>query len=206
MLWRIGWNARPNDLSLIMYLSRNGLRGKAKSQRFPAVIGSAGTMGKGRRPMDDASQGRYSVVDDEPGVRDIIKTYLEYGKMSVTTAGDGDEALHLAENKEFDVVLSDIMMPRMNGLTLASEIHRIQPDTMIILMTGYASVNTAVEAIKRDVFDYILKPFQNMQIVLQTVRRGVERKRLLTERKTLVEDLRRRTRNSRIIASCSWRR
>ncbi len=141
--------------------------------------------------MDDASQGKVLVVDDEPGVRDIIKTYLEYGKMSVTTAGDGDEALHLAENKEFDVVLSDIMMPRMNGLTLASEIHRIQPDTMIILMTGYASVNTAVEAIKRDVFDYILKPFQNMQIVLQTVRRGVERKRLLTERKTLVEDLRR---------------
>ncbi len=141
--------------------------------------------------MNDASQGNVLVVDDEPGVRDIVKTYLEYGKMNVTAAADGDEALRLAEKKEFDVVLSDIMMPRMNGLTLASEIHRIQPDTMIILMTGYASVNTAVEAIKRDVFDYILKPFQNMQLVLQAVRRGVERKRLLTERKTLVEDLRR---------------
>jgi putative nucleotidyltransferase with HDIG domain len=133
--------------------------------------------------------GKILVVDDEPGVRDILKTYIEYEGFSVTTAPDGIEALHLAESETFDVVLSDILMPRMDGLTLAAEIRRVQPDTVVVLMTGYASVNTAVEAIKRNVFDYILKPFQNMQIVLQAVRRAIERKQLIQERKTLIEDL-----------------
>jgi putative nucleotidyltransferase with HDIG domain len=134
---------------------------------------------------------RILVVDDEPGVREIVKTYIEYEGFSVVTATDGMEALHLVETEAFDVVLSDILMPRMDGLTLAAEIHRVQPDTVVVLMTGYASVNTAVEAIKRDVFDYILKPFQNMQIVLQAVRRAVERKQLIQDRKNLVEDLKR---------------
>lgn len=133
--------------------------------------------------------GRILVVDDEPGVRDILKTYIEYEGFSVKVAPDGVEALRLAESEVFDVVLSDILMPRMDGLTLAGEIHRMHPDTVVVLMTGYASVNTAVEAIKRNVFDYILKPFQNMQIVLQAVRRALERKQLIQEKKKLVEDL-----------------
>ena len=60
--------------------------------------------------------------------------------------------------ENFDVILSDIRMPGMDGLTLAGEVRKVKPNAMVILMTGYASVNTAVEAIKRDVFDYILKP------------------------------------------------
>lgn len=131
------------------------------------------------------------VVDDEPGVREIVKTYIEYEGIRVFTASDGIEALRLAETESFDVVLSDILMPRMDGLTLAGEMQKLQPDTVVILMTGYASVNTAVEAIKRGVFDYIMKPFQNMQIIVQAIRRAIERKQLIQDRKTLVEDLKR---------------
>ena len=129
------------------------------------------------------------IVDDEANIRNIVRLFLEYHVLTVKTASDGDEALRIVEEENFDVILSDIMMPGMDGLTLAVEIRKVQPNAMVILMTGYASVNTAVEAIKRDVFDYILKPFQNMQIVLQSIKRAIERKRLLMERNALIDDL-----------------
>lgn len=135
--------------------------------------------------------GKVLVVDDEQSLRELIKTYLEYSKLTVDTASDGVEALEMLENENYDVVLSDIQMPRMNGLALAEEVRRIQPDTSMILMTGYASVNSAVEAIKISVFDYILKPFQNMQILFQTVNRGIERKHLIQEHRILTENLKR---------------
>ena len=135
--------------------------------------------------------GKILVVDDEPGIRDVVKTYIEYSGYSVHTAADGVDALQLVENENYDVVLSDIQMPRMDGLTLAEKIHKIQPDTIVILMTGYASVNTAVEAIKKDIFDYIMKPFQNMQAILQTIERGIEQRRFVQERRALIDDLKR---------------
>ncbi|MCE5249099.1 response regulator [bacterium] len=135
--------------------------------------------------------GKILVVDDEPGIRDIIKTYVEHFGYIVHTAADGVDALKQVESENYDVVLTDIQMPRMDGLTLTEEIRKIQPDTIIIMMTGYASVNTAVEAIKRNIFDYIMKPFQNMHTILQTIEQGIERKRLVLERNALVDDLRR---------------
>ncbi len=139
----------------------------------------------------DKIAGKILVVDDEPNIREILKTFIEHEGYTVHTAVDGVEALELAEFENFDVVLSDILMPRMDGLALADKIREIQPDTIVILMTGYASVNTAVEAIKKGVFDYIQKPFQNLQIVLQTIERGIEKKRLVQERKALIDNLRR---------------
>jgi len=118
--------------------------------------------GKGRRPMNDASQGNVLVVDDEPGVRDIVKTYLEYGKMNVTVASDGEEALKLAEKKEFDVVLSDIMMPRMNGFklvnTLAMDRHDI-PMPKVIMLTSLADKENVQRGLSVGADVYIPKPF-----------------------------------------------
>lgn len=131
------------------------------------------------------------VVDDEAGIRDVLKTYIEYEGYNVSTAADGVEAFDKASHETYDVILSDIQMPQMDGLTLVEKVHSVQPDTVIILMTGYASVNTAVEAIQKDVFDYIMKPFQNMYSVVQTIERGIEHKRLFQERRTLIDDLRR---------------
>jgi len=133
--------------------------------------------------------GRVLVVDDEASIRNVVKMFLEYHGLTVVTASDGEAAIKLINEEPFDVVLTDIMMPKIDGLTLAGEVEKIQPETLIILMTGFASVNTAVEAIKRDVFDYILKPFQNMQIVFQSIKRAIERKQLLNERTLLVDDL-----------------
>ena len=133
--------------------------------------------------------GKVLIVDDEPGVRDIVKSFVEHDGHTVLTAVDGVEALEFIKAENFDIVISDIQMPRMDGLTLTEEIRKIQPDTIVILMTGYASVNTAVEAIKKGVFDYILKPFQNLHIILHAIQLGLERKHLLHERKALVENL-----------------
>ena len=135
--------------------------------------------------------GSVLVVDDEAGIRNVVSTFLSHNGLTVETASNGNQALELIESMAFDVVISDIMMPGIDGLALAERLRDEHPDVMVILMTGYASMNTAVEAIKRGVFDYILKPFQNMQILLQAVSRGLERKRLLVERNQLVDDLRR---------------
>jgi putative nucleotidyltransferase with HDIG domain len=135
--------------------------------------------------------GKILVVDDDTNVREIVSTFLKYYDFTVDTAGDGVEALQMVKKDSYDLILSDIQMPRMDGLTLAGEVQKYLPDTIVILMTGYASINTAVEAIKRDVFDYVLKPFQNMQSIRQTIHRALERKRLIEENKTLIADLRR---------------
>ncbi len=138
----------------------------------------------------DLLSGKVLVVDDEASIRNVVQMYLEYYGLTVKTASDGMHALELVKGENFDVVLSDIMMPNMDGLELVVEVNAVQPNTLVILMTGYASVNSAVEAIKAGVFDYILKPFQNMQIVLQSVKRAIERRRLILERKELIDTLR----------------
>lgn len=135
------------------------------------------------------ANGKVLVVDDDDSVRSVVKTYLEYQKLTVKAASDGIEALERLKEESFDVVITDILMPKMDGLTLAGEIRHIQHDVEIIIMTGYASVNSAVESIKIDVFDYIIKPFQNMQSLYNTVQRAIEHKRLIHERKALVDNL-----------------
>ena len=135
--------------------------------------------------------GKILVVDDEEGVRSVVKTYLEYLDLTIKTASDGVEALKLVERESFDVILTDVLMPHMDGLTLIDEVRKVQPDIEIVIMTGYASVNTAVEAVKKNVFDYIIKPFKNMQAVYNTLYRAIERKRMIQERKTLIDDLKR---------------
>ncbi|MCD6308322.1 MAG: response regulator [Candidatus Latescibacteria bacterium] len=135
-------------------------------------------------------KGKVLVVDDEASIRNVVQVYLEYHGLTVKTAADGERALEVVREENFDVVLSDIMMPNMDGLALVREVQNVQPNTPVVLMTGYASVNTAVEAIKIGVFDYILKPFQNMQIVLQSVKWAIERRHLILERKELIDNLR----------------
>ncbi|MFC1509714.1 response regulator, partial [Candidatus Omnitrophota bacterium] len=135
--------------------------------------------------------GKVLIVDDEPGVRELVENFVKHAGHTVFSAADGIEALEFIKAENFDIVISDIQMPHMDGLTLTEAILNIQPDTIVILMTGYASVNSAVEAIKKGVFDYILKPFQNIHIILHAIQRGLDRKHLLHERNALFENLRR---------------
>jgi ATP-dependent Lon protease len=115
------------------------------------------------------------VVDDEEIVRRNLTHVLTSENYSVETARDGREAMAALEKKDFDVVLSDIKMEKMDGMALLRHVKARSPETQVILMTGYATINDAVEIMKKGAFSYIAKPF-NIDEVLETIRGAVERR------------------------------
>ena len=99
------------------------------------------------------------VVDDEVSIREMIKKGLsQMGEFNVETAQNGVEAIEKIEKEIFDLVLTDLKMPEMDGLELLRNIKGTRPEVMVILMTAYGSIETAVEAMKMGANDYITKP------------------------------------------------
>lgn len=99
------------------------------------------------------------VVDDEPDILDYMKTMLETLGYDVTTLSDPTRAVDLIRQREFHVLIIDLMMPKMDGITLIQNIRKVDSDIAIVVFTGYPSVETAVDALKLGVSDYIKKPF-----------------------------------------------
>src|SRR5210317_2130635 len=100
------------------------------------------------------------VVDDELSMREFLKILLEKEGHRVTTASDASSVLDLMQNEDFDLVLSDIRMPGMGGLSLLEKIKEINNSIPVIMITAYASPENAVVAMKSGAFDYITKPFK----------------------------------------------
>jgi DNA-binding NtrC family response regulator len=120
------------------------------------------------------------VVDDERDICRALEFILSRDGYLVETARSGSEALGMVEKKVYDLVLTDLKMEGMDGLSLLEEIKKIDPATIVIIMTAYASVESAVEAMKKGAADYIVKPFVNEDVKL-TVRRLLEHKKLKVE-------------------------
>ena len=131
---------------------------------------------------------RILVVDDEEVIRDILADFLAMEGFEVRTAPDGAAALSELTTGHFDLVLSDLKMPNMGGIELLDAIGTHAPQVVTIIMTGFGTVETAIDAMKRGAYDYIMKPFK-MEEVVHTVRRGLERKRLAAENLRLKEVL-----------------
>ena len=130
-------------------------------------------------PKDETGAARILVVDDEESVRYVLTTYLTRLGHDVRSAESAEAALAiLAEAPQPDVALVDIVMPDKDGLDLMSEIHQRCPETQIVLITGHASVDTAIRAIRGGAYDYLQKPFQSLEHVASTVQRAIEKKRL----------------------------
>ncbi len=126
------------------------------------------------------------VVDDEAANRySVSKTLQRVGYM-VSEAANGEDALALIDQQPFDVVLTDIRMPGLDGVELLRRIKDRAPDAIVILMTGYASLGTTVEALRLGAHDYLIKPCSS-QDIRQSVARGVERARNLRRRRQLIE-------------------
>src|SRR5262249_44288024 len=128
------------------------------------------------------------VVDDEQVIREILADFLTMEGFNVRTAKDGQAALTEVSRMHFDLVLSDLKMPNMGGIELLEEISRHAPNIITIIMTGFGTVETAIDAMKRGAYDYIMKPFK-MEEVVHTVRRGLERRKLQAENLRLKEAL-----------------
>jgi DNA-binding NtrC family response regulator len=115
------------------------------------------------------------VVDDESVIREGLTRILEGGAYAVETAKNGHAAIELLQQKEFDLIITDLKMPGMSGFEVLNAVKILQPDTPVIMITGFATVETAVEAMKSGTVDYIVKPFTPEQI-LEKVHRALDQK------------------------------
>lgn len=131
---------------------------------------------------------RIIVVDDEPGMREFLEIMLTKEGYSVTTAGSGEEALSHIKNDEYDLCITDIQMHGINGIEVLRNVNEISPGTMVIMITAFASHETAIEAMKLGAYDYITKPFKIDEIKL-VISKALERKDLLFENTRLKKEL-----------------
>ncbi|MBA3950023.1 MAG: sigma-54-dependent Fis family transcriptional regulator [Acidobacteria bacterium] len=128
------------------------------------------------------------VIDDEEIMREILQELLTREGYSVRTASTAGEGIELARAMPFDAVILDVMLPDMNGLSALEEIRRIDEELPVLMITAFASVETAISAMKRGAFDYITKPFKNDE-VLVVLNNATERRRLVAENRALRQNL-----------------
>ena len=102
---------------------------------------------------------RILIVDDEATVRSVLSQVLEEDGFETTEAANGEEALEFLKKEPFSLVITDIMMPGMTGIELLVKIKQLYPDTQVIIITSYASLDTALTALRHGAYDYLFKPF-----------------------------------------------
>ncbi|HPW54528.1 MAG TPA: sigma-54 dependent transcriptional regulator [Thermoanaerobaculaceae bacterium] len=131
---------------------------------------------------------RVLIVDDEPVLQDVLSTLLRREGFDVAQAQTAAEALRLADEVEVDLVLLDLMLPDRPGMEILRELKTRDPEVVVIVITAYSSVETAITAMRDGAFHYIPKPFKNQEVIL-TVRKGLEQRRLRTENRVLRQRL-----------------
>ena len=116
--------------------------------------------------MSTTRTGTILVIDDEEVMREILETLLTREGYDVRLASSGGEGLELARALPFDAAIVDIMMPGLDGIATLDELKRIDEDLAVIIITAYASVESAISAMKSGAFDYITKPFKNEEVLV----------------------------------------
>ncbi|MBK7570183.1 MAG: sigma-54-dependent Fis family transcriptional regulator [Bacteroidetes bacterium] len=124
------------------------------------------------------------IIDDEKAICNTLKDILTYEKYEVEIANDGAEGIKKAETGNFDLVLSDIKMPKMDGIEVLVKLQELHPDLPVVMISGHGTIETAVDALKKGAYDYISKP-PDLNRLLVTVRNALDRSSLITETKTL---------------------
>src|SRR5262245_24622145 len=130
--------------------------------------------------MAETKRGRLLIVDDEVGLKSALCEALSEEGHETVGAASGAEALTAMEKGDFDLLLSDLMMPGMDGIQLLRRALEIDPNLVGVIMTGQGTISTAVEAMKSGAFDYVLKPF-NLQTMRPILDRALEVRRLRLE-------------------------
>src|SRR5262245_2304215 len=131
---------------------------------------------KGETPRGDGmAAAQLLLVEDDNAMRQMLESLFRQEGYVVSEAASASAALELARETDFDVVLSDIKMPGKSGLELVGALRELRPDTPIVLMTAFGSIDTAVDAMRAGAFGYTTKPFQPEE-VLRTIKRALDRR------------------------------
>ena len=138
------------------------------------------------------------VVDDEEVMRDVLHALLTQAGHKVTLAQDGAEGLALARRQGFDAAVVDVMLPDMGGIDVLEELKKVDPELVVLMITAYASVETALSAMKKGAFDYVAKPFKHEEL-LHILRNGLNQRRLQDENRSLRTALRDQARFTEIV-------
>jgi DNA-binding NtrC family response regulator len=128
------------------------------------------------------------IVDDDPVTLDLLKEVLSKEGYDVVTALSGEEAIGRGSDRVFDIVITDVRMGETNGMEVLRSFKKLAPETTVIVITAFGSIETAIEAIREGAFDYISKPFKLEEIKF-TLRRALEQRRLLQENKFYRQEL-----------------
>jgi two-component system nitrogen regulation response regulator NtrX len=124
------------------------------------------------------------LIDDEKSIRKSLREILEFEKYKVEEAEDGSQGLAMASAENFDLILCDIKMPKLDGMELLNKLNEQNIDSPIVMMSGHGNIETAVEAVKKGAYDFLAKPI-DLNRLLVTVRNAIERTGLVSETKTL---------------------
>ena len=134
--------------------------------------------GISKSTLDRTGRARILVVDDEANVRLLLAGEISDRGHEVAAVSDGAEAMEEMGQANFDVVLTDIRMPGMDGIALTEWIKRTRPDTAVIVMTAYVSVDSAATAARLGVSDYLAKPFGEIDLVISSIDRAIHKRRV----------------------------
>jgi diguanylate cyclase (GGDEF)-like protein len=135
--------------------------------------------------------GRALIADDDEDFRSLLVRRAKKMGLAVVEASDGDEAMEFIGKSTFDVLVMDLYMPGRTGLDVIRDAQRIDPNLEAIIMTGSASLETAIEALRAGVYDYLTKPLDSMTIFEVTLTRALERRHLIRENERLFQEVQR---------------
>jgi DNA-binding NtrC family response regulator len=142
------------------------------------------------------------IVDDEEVMRDVLETLLTQAGYEVALAEDGAQGLALASQRSFAAVILDVMLPEVGGLEVLDELRRTEPEIVVVMITAYASLETAIAAIKKGAYDYVTKPFKHEEL-LHILRNGLNQRRLQDENRELRTALSDQSRFTEIVGKSS---
>jgi len=140
------------------------------------------------------------LVDDEQPIREALLLLLKNADYRISGCGSGQEAIQHLESEQYDIVVTDLFLPDVNGIDILKKAKELSPTIEVILITGHASAETAVRAMKEGAFDYITKPL-NIEELRVIITKAIEKQQILSENISLKKQLRDKYEFSNIIGS-----